>query len=172
MDHEAWIMKHGSWTMKHDKILCVHIVIYLQMNTEWQSMHSGQTWKSRQAKQLGHLGQLGQVGQPDHPVMSNGEYRRYLTLNATNIMSQNMHESELANSPTISQNSQNGQNGENPDIHRADGLGHNTPYIFQGLNDITPVRNNTFSSDLKRSYISRMQHQITMSAPDIYFDNR
>ena len=140
------------------------------MNTEWQSKHdmqARQSWQVRQAIQAVQARQAVQStdSSSTHPAMSNWEYRIFLTNNATNIMSQNRHHDELAN-VQHSYHDQNGQNGQNEQN------GHSVPYNYRGLNDLTPVRNNTFSSDLKRSYISRMQHQIAMSAPDIYFDNR
>ena len=86
---------------------------------------------------------------------SNWEYRKYLTSNATNMMSNNMKNEMINNVNNIS-----------PTI----GTTVATPYNYNGIDDNTQVRNN-FGSDLKQIYLSRQQLQSKMYSPNMYEGN-
>ena len=87
---------------------------------------------------------------------TNWEYRKYLTANATNVMSNNMQNEMMNNVNNISPTT---------------GTTVATPYNYKGIDDNTAIRNN-FGSDLKQSYLSRQQLQSKMYAPSIYEGNR
>ena len=86
-------------------------------------------------------------------IRSNWDYRRYLTSNATQIMSQSMTNEMYNNVNNISM---------------APGTNVQSPYNFKNLEDRTQVRPNTFSSDLKQMYLSRNEQQAKMYAPNMY----
>lgn len=86
-------------------------------------------------------------------IKSNWEYRKYLTANATQIMSKNMSNEMHNNVNNISMSSETNVQ---------------TPYNFKGLDDRTEVRANTFSSDLKQIYLSRNEQESKLYAPNVY----
>ena len=88
--------------------------------------------------------QLKQMIKNSNAVKSNADYRKYLTSNATQIMSQSMTNEMYNNVNNISM---------------APGTNVQTPYNFKNLEDRTQVRPNTFSSDLKQMYLSRNEQQ-------------
>ena len=90
-------------------------------------------------------------------IRSNWEYRKYLTANATQIMSQSMT---------------NEMNNNVNNISMLPGTNVQTPYNFKGLDDRTQVRPNTLSSDLKQIYLSRNEQNAKMYAPSMYATNR
>lgn len=92
-------------------------------------------------------------------IKSNWEYRRYLTQNAAQIMSQNMQTEMLNNVSNIT----SGNPTQNKDMQ---------PYIYDGLNDRAPIQPNTFSSDLKQIYLTRQQQEAQMYAPNMYTGSR
>jgi hypothetical protein len=87
---------------------------------------------------------------------TNWEYRKYLTANANNVMSNNMKNEMMNNVNNISP---------------TDGTSVSAPYNYKGMDDNTAIRNN-FGSDLKQSYLSRQQLQSKMHAPSIYEGTR
>jgi|SaaInlLV_10m_DNA_4_1040232.scaffolds.fasta_scaffold41036_1 hypothetical protein len=88
---------------------------------------------------------------------TNWEYRKYLTSNATQLMSNNMNNEMMNNVNNIAVT-----NGSNT----------STPYNYTSINDNTLVRDGNFSSDLKQVYLSRQQLQSKMFTPSMYQGNQ
>ena len=88
-------------------------------------------------------------------VNSNWEYRQYLTNNASSIISTNFRNDLM-------------QNHTPADAEMDTSTPTSNPYLYNGTNDMTSVRPNTFSSDMKQLYLSRQQHEAKMSAPSVY----
>jgi hypothetical protein len=86
-------------------------------------------------------------------ITSNWEYRKYLVSNADNIMDINMRNAIMQNP--------SGDIIKNNELSRP-------PYLFKGVNDMTPVRPGVFGSDLKSVYLSREQLQAKSVAPSMY----
>ena len=86
-------------------------------------------------------------------INSNWEYRKYLTQNASQIMSQNMQNEMLNNVNNI-----NVSNASNDTV----------PYTYSGINDTKSVLPSTFSSDLKQIYLTSQQQQAQLYAPNMY----
>tara|TARA_Y100000816_G_scaffold289836_1_gene277150 strand:+ start:15020 stop:15472 length:453 start_codon:yes stop_codon:yes gene_type:complete len=86
---------------------------------------------------------------------SNWEYRKYLTSNANEVMSVNFRH-KLMENPV-----QNQITSQAPITNRS-------PYLYGGLLDKTNVASDTFSSDLKDLYLTRVQLQAKHSGPSVY----
>jgi hypothetical protein len=84
-------------------------------------------------------------------IKSNWEYRQYLTNNAKSLMGINGINAVMQN-PIETPNSN---------------VSNSTPYNFKGINDMTQVQSNTFSSDLKMAYLTREQLEAKRAAPSI-----
>ena len=98
-------------------------------------------------------------------LKSNWEYRQYLTNNATSIMNTNVRNELLYNAH---QSASTGD-GISPEFDQQNSnSSQNGPYLYRDLNDMTPVRPSTFSSNLKQLYLTREQQQARLSSPGIY----
>jgi len=85
-------------------------------------------------------------------ITSNWEYRKYLTSNAGQLMNINTRNAVMQN--PIENASQKAVAG--------------TPYVYHSPTDMTQVRPGVFGSDLKSTYLSRVQLQTNTTAPGIY----
>jgi len=85
-------------------------------------------------------------------ITSNWEYRKYLTSNAGQLMNINTRNAVMQN--PIGNVSQEALAG--------------TPYVYHSSTDMTQVRPGVFGSDLKSTYLSRVQLQTNATAPGIY----
>lgn len=85
-------------------------------------------------------------------ITSNWEYRKYLTSNAGQLMNINTRNAVMQN--PIENASQEAVAG--------------TPYVYHSPTDMTQVRPGVFGSDLKSTYLSRVQLQTNATAPGIY----
>lgn len=85
-------------------------------------------------------------------ITSNWEYRKYLTSNAAQLMNINTRNAVMQNPVgTASQEALSG-----------------TPYVYKSTADMTEVRPGVFGSDLKSTYLSRVQLEAKATSPSIY----
>lgn len=85
-------------------------------------------------------------------ITSNWEYRKYLTSNAEQLMNINTRNAVMQN--PVASMSQEALAG--------------TPYVYKSPFDMTQVRPQVFGSDLKSTYLSRVQLQTKATSPSIY----
>jgi len=85
-------------------------------------------------------------------ITSNWEYRKYLTSNASQLMNINSRNAVMQNPvETASQSTSTG-----------------TPYLYHSSGDMTQVRPGVFGSDLKATYLTRVQLQANTVSPSMY----
>ena len=85
-------------------------------------------------------------------ITSNWDYRKYLTSNAGQLMNINTRNAVMQNPvENISQETHTG-----------------VPYVYHSSTDMTKVRPGVFGSDLKSTYLSRVQLQTKADSPSIY----
>ena len=85
-------------------------------------------------------------------IKSNWDYRKYLISNATQLMDINTRNAIMQN--PVANESQKSLAG--------------TPYVYRSSFDMTQVRPGVFGSDLKSTYLSRVQLQAKADSPSIY----
>jgi len=85
-------------------------------------------------------------------ITSNWEYRKYLTSNAAQLMNINTRNAVMQN--PVGTTSQEALAG--------------TPYVYKSTTDMTEVRPGVFGSDLKSTYLSRVQLEAKATSPSIY----
>ena len=86
-------------------------------------------------------------------ITSNWDYRKYMTNNASHLMNINARNAVMQN-PSGNAQQQSSVAG--------------TPYVFRSPADMTQVRSGVFGSDLKTTYLSRVQLQSKAGAPSVY----
>jgi hypothetical protein len=86
-------------------------------------------------------------------ITSNWDYRKYLMSNASHLMNINARNAVMQN-PSGNAHQQSSVAG--------------TPYVFRSPSDMTQVRPGVFGSDLKTTYLSRVQLQAKAGAPSVY----